>query len=159
MRRKITAEELRARLRYDPETGEFSRPDGGSVGCLNPEGYVAIRVARKQYRAHRLAWLYVTGSWPKNEIDHINRVRHDNRIANLRDVTRLENNDNRIAPPKPSGRPLGVDRGPEGHFRAKITCRGRRFDLGYYQTPEEAHEVYLRAVQRARSLGIYFTKG
>jgi hypothetical protein len=102
---------VRKRLDYDPETGIFiwkSRAIGSigdkwwntnfageAAGSLNGNGYRQIKIDGKYYGAARLAWLYVYGEWPKNEIDHINRVRDDDRLVNLRDVTRTENSNNR----------------------------------------------------------------
>ena len=95
----ITQDELKSMLDYDPITGVFTwkvkksqRISIGDVtGCPNQDGYLIIKVNGENNRAHILAWIYVYGSKPLNEIDHINRVRSDNRIANLRDVTRAEN--------------------------------------------------------------------
>ena len=94
----ITPERLRALLHYDPETGVFvrrtTRP-GAVAGCLrNDTGYLVMNIDRRQYYLHRLAWLYMHDRWPQGVTDHINRVRTDNRIANLREVTRGQNNQN-----------------------------------------------------------------
>jgi hypothetical protein len=108
----ITGEELRRIVHYDPIAGEFTwlrrEPRSGIERIDNGwntrfEGKpIAMRLDRKGYRiigivphgnmaAHRLAWLYVTGAWPTCEIDHINGIPLDNRIANLREATRLQN--------------------------------------------------------------------
>jgi hypothetical protein len=107
----ITAEYVRRRLQYDPETGEFvwrpkaigstadkrwnSRYAGEVAGYLNGGRYRQINIDGKLYLAARLAWLIAHGEWPKNEIDHVNRVRDDDRLVNLRDVTRTENSNNK----------------------------------------------------------------
>jgi hypothetical protein len=103
----ITAEYVRRRLQYDPETGEFVwRPRIGDkrwnaqfagevAGTINNQGYRRIVINGKIYMAARLAWLITHSEWPKNYIDHINRKRDDNRLANLRDVTPTENQNNR----------------------------------------------------------------
>lgn len=90
----ITQKELKTMLHYDPETGVFTRINkrvGIKVGNLMPCGYLRIKVMGKLYLSHRLAWLYVHGYFPDEEIDHINGIRLDNRIENLRCVTKNEN--------------------------------------------------------------------
>jgi hypothetical protein len=97
---ELTAEYLRSVLNYDPETGIFTwrvSPKfsgvraGDRAGCPDGIGYLQIGVQGKVYRAHRLAWLYVYGYWPNDQIDHVNRDRADNRIANLRAATSHQN--------------------------------------------------------------------
>lgn len=98
MTTKISHEKLKEMLTYNPETGLFTwnvqrmRIKAGSVaGSKERNGYIVIAIQGKYYKAHRLAYFYVNGSWPVNNIDHINRVRDDNRITNLRDATFDEN--------------------------------------------------------------------
>jgi hypothetical protein len=99
----ITQEELKEFLNYDPNTGIFkwkkightsNKKIGDIAGglCL---GYVVIKLKDKQYKAHRLAWLYIYGKWPKDQIDHINGNKSDNKINNLREVNQSQNNFNR----------------------------------------------------------------
>lgn len=77
--------------------GTFTRSDrANSNGSIDKQGYVIIKIKRKQYKAHRLVFAYFNGRLPAKEIDHINRVRCDNRIENLREVSRMENNHNRL---------------------------------------------------------------
>ena len=90
---ELTQQRLQELLDYDPETGVFvwrksprSGWEGKQAGSVHSKGYVHIRIDGKGYKAHRLAWLYVHGDWPSGEIDHINRVKTDNRMSNLRDV-------------------------------------------------------------------------
>jgi predicted NAD-dependent protein-ADP-ribosyltransferase YbiA (DUF1768 family) len=89
-------------LSYDPETGLFTRnfkwgskPAGSPVGSMSKYGYHQISVLGRTYTAQRLAWYMMYGEWPENDIDHINRIKTDNRIANLRILTRSENLKNR----------------------------------------------------------------
>jgi len=97
----ITQSEPKELLHYDPEIGIFTRlirttnriKIGDIAGTDHNAGYIAITVKGKLYLAHRLAWLYMTGEWPK-EIDHINHVRNDNRWVNLQDGTRSDNQRN-----------------------------------------------------------------
>ena len=98
----LTAERLREVLNYDPETGSFirlaskTRTDwvGRSAGGVVGNGYWLVSVDNKRYYGHRLAWLYMTGAWPENEIDHINRNRTDNSWPNLREATSSQNKAN-----------------------------------------------------------------
>ncbi len=91
---KLTQEYIKKRLSYNPETGLFTWgvprrggfKAGEIAGCIDSQGYVAIRICGGVHRAHRLAWLYMYGKYPKHQIDHINRIRTDNSIKNLRDV-------------------------------------------------------------------------
>jgi len=93
----ITYDEVHKLFNYDPEIGIFTNkiPRGSSAkkgafaGSLNGDGYLNIQVNGKSYKASRLAWLYVFGYFPENQIDHINRIRTDNRIENLREVSPL----------------------------------------------------------------------
>ena len=99
---ELTAEKLRMLLHYEPATGIFtwkvraanSVKVGDIAGCPDGQGYLRVRVQSQRYRAHRLAWLYMYGEWPEDQIDHINRVRTDNRICNLREVTNKQNGQN-----------------------------------------------------------------
>lgn len=142
----ITQDELRRLVSYDPTTGRFiSAVDrhavraGQPLGGVAPHGYVQMCLNGKHYYAHRLAWLYVHGDMPK-EIDHINRDRSDNRILNLRVVSRSENNMNRAEKPGRSGRP-GVWKNKVG-WAAFIRSGGKRRYLGNYPSIELASQAY-----------------
>ena len=98
----ITQDELKAQLEYNPYTGVFTwlspfagRRSGNQVGSTRGTGYVSISIGGKSYTAHRLAWLYIHGSFPADQIDHINHIKNDNRIINLRAVTMAENHKNK----------------------------------------------------------------
>lgn len=151
----LTAERLRELLRYDSETGEFHWRGGEGrprkktkAGCKDKDGYIRIKVDQRLYAAHRLAWLYVHGEWPKHTIDHKNCVRSDNRIENLRDITREANMQNVKSAPrsnKSSGL-LGASwHKAAGDWRANIAVNGKKRHLGRFDTAEEAHAAYLKA--------------
>lgn len=101
----LTQEELKPLIDYNLDTGVFTwkkkvaiRVSIGDVaGCINTRGYRQIYIKNKSYQAHWLAWFYVYGVWPEEEIDHINHDRGDNRISNLREVNRQENMKNKSA--------------------------------------------------------------
>lgn len=94
----ISHERLLSKFLYDPESGAFYWRSKGleskAVGYVNYDGYIRMYALGRRFYAHRLAWFYVTGRWPNEEIDHINGVRSDNRIKNLRCVSRKENCEN-----------------------------------------------------------------
>jgi len=141
----------KARLEYRPETGVFVWRDGQAAGCIAgtlDSGYLKIRYLGRQYRAHRLAWLFTYGEWPRGDIDHINGVRSDNRIANLRVVSKSENMENiRVTTTRNRSGFLGVYR-KGGRFRADITVKKKTVHLGYFVTAEEAHAAYVEAKRR-----------
>lgn len=92
----MTQSRLKQVLDYNQDTGQFRwRRTGKVAGCKSGHGYWKIRVDKRLYNAHRLAWLYVYGEWPKDEIDHIDRNGENNAIANLRQVTSSQNKLNR----------------------------------------------------------------
>lgn len=143
-------------LDYDAATGIFTwRVDrnnrvkaGSRAGSVDAGGYVIIPVNRKNYKAHRLAWLYVNGEWPRGPIDHINCDKTDNRIANLREATPAENAANR--PRRSNGRSgfKGVSWcSREGKWVASIRHDGRHRHLGYFTDAAEAHAVYAEAAR------------
>ena len=106
---EITQAKLKESLNYDPDTGNFTwvreNKTGlkGRVGTIS-EGYLKIKLFGKIYAGHRLAWLYMTGSWPQEDIDHINRDKNDNRWLNLRLSSMKQNSVNR---PKQSNNKSG----------------------------------------------------
>lgn len=138
-------------LDYNAETGKFvwKKPashqmhPGDEAGTQNASGYVFICVGGVRYKAHRLAWFYHYGEWPSDEtpqIDHINGNRADNRIANLRLVTKVKNSRNlKIRISNTSGYPGVFLIKATGKWRAYIGngC-GKYISLGRYNTREEA---------------------
>lgn len=115
MKPEITQELLKRLLNYNPETGVFtwkerpvsmfseyryhkswnSRHKGAVAGCVSKiHGYRVIRIEYVLLRAHRLAWMYMKGCWPENEIDHIDGDRSNNKSDNLRTVDHAENHKN-----------------------------------------------------------------
>lgn len=153
---ELTQERLKELLRYDSETGVFTwlrtlsnRALVGSVaGCLHPHGYHVIRLEGRLYKRSRLAWLYVNGVWPEPLVDHINRVRGDDRISNLREATVSENAQNK----RPAKNMSGI-RGVTlckvtGRWQAYIGTPGKHHHLGYFTLKEEAAAAYVAAATR-----------
>jgi hypothetical protein len=152
---ELIAARLRSLLDYDPDTGIFTwkfrtsnRIKVGDVaGYVNEEGYVQIGVDGKLYLAQRLAWLYVTGDWPMHDVDHWDTNPTNNAWKNLRDVPNAINAQNRRTPgTRNKSGYLGVS---WSHRRqkwiAQVTIDGKQTNLGGYDTPEEAYQVYLAA--------------
>lgn len=154
----FTLERVKELLDYDPETGLFARklPSGRRVPCstrLNSWGYVLVGVDRRSIGAHRLAWFYMTGEWPEDDVDHRDRNRANNRFDNLRPASRAENMQNLGEAHRDSAIPLlGVSR-KRGRFAASIAVDGKRKYLGAYGTPKEAHEAYLAAKRELHPAG------
>lgn len=147
---ELSTEILRDFLHYDPETGVFTWKkqtgnkvkEGSLAGGVNTRGYVHIRIFNKKYKAHRLAWLYVYGRWPQAQIDHVNRIKTDNRIANLREATSYGNSQNRIMARKNTG---AVYRSNRDKWESNIIVNKKRIFLGYFPSAELASEAYLKA--------------
>lgn len=147
---ELTQERLKEVLHYDPETGVFRRklitnPNqkvGQGVGSYD-KGYLRIMVDKKMYLAHRLAWLYMTGSWPKDQIDHINRIPSDNSFKNLREVNNAINQHNASVRKDNKTGSTGVywckrDK----KWIAAIQSFKQRKRLGYFDDFESAVEAY-----------------
>jgi hypothetical protein len=162
MKAPVSLERLKELLHYDPETGAWTRRvavgrhgryrAGSPAGTINPKlGYVVICIDYQHYYGHRLAWLYMTGEWPSDEVDHKNLVRHDLRWENLREATETQNRRNRSVTRREL--PRGVhcmpsDRNLRRPFYAKITVDHLQIHLGYFSSPEEAHSAYAVAAQK-----------
>lgn len=158
----ITRQEILSRLLYDEGTGQFTRvvaSGGWSIGqiagSINTNGHRQLNIGGKLIMAHRVAWFLVHGKWPAAEIDHINGVKDDNRISNLREVTHSQNLQNlrKARADNKSAGLLGVYRASTKGSRwcAHITINGKRKNLGSYGTKHEAHQAYLTAKRELHS--------
>jgi hypothetical protein len=147
---KQVTEEIKKLVKCNFDTGKLywtiSRPNAPldkELGSL-ARGYLNVKILGKDYKVHRVIWMLHTGDWPKGEIDHINGIKTDNRIVNLRDVDRALNmqNQNRNHKGNNSGF-LGVAKcSTTKKWRARITVFGKKIALGSYDTAEEASKVY-----------------
>lgn len=159
---RIELDRLKEIMKYDPETGVFTylvnrgrqRKAGDVVGFVSPKsfhnggGYRIISVDGREYSAHQLAWFYVYGIWPKDCIDHINTIRDDNRITNLREATHSQNMANRSTY---ANNTSGL-KGASFHKKARkwVSCiqkEGEYIYLGLHETKELAHAAYCNAAR------------
>ena len=153
--KNLTQERLREVLSYDPVTGIFTwlkqlhvSRIGNRAGSATKDGYLTICIDQVRYPAHRLAWFYVFGTWPVFDIDHIDSDRKNNAIANLRDVPRADNLQNRRTPYRTNSHGfLGVtkSRSKSKPWMASIQAFGKRRHIDVFATQEEAHAAYLKA--------------
>jgi len=151
--KELTQERLKEVLDYDSSSGvfrwkyvKFSSVDAGTVaGTKKHAGHLGVKIDKKQFYLHQLAWLWVYGEVPTGEIDHINGVPDDNRIINLRHVDRKTNAQNqRRAQTNNKLGIMGVCKSGAG-FRARLTVGDTIKCLGTYSTAEEAHQAFLKA--------------
>lgn len=160
----LTQKRLKEVLHYSVRTGIFTwktrlarRIHIGDVAGSHPnsQGYTHIAIDGIEYKAHRLAWLYVYGEWPDGEIDHKNTVKHHNWIKNLRDLTRTGNKQNTTkAYTNNKTGLLGVSFNKESrNFIAKIMINGKTKTIGRYLTPELAHKAYVKAKRKYHKMG------
>ena len=147
---------------YDENTGIFTRKiatgrhgrhkKGLVAGAKNNRGYVILSIDSKRYVAHKIAWLYVYGYIPKQDLDHINRVKNDNRIANLRLATRSENMQNVVRNKKNTSTQKGVSWMPQRKkWRAYINKDYKQIYIGLFDSFEEAVSAYKEAQKKIHS--------
>lgn len=162
----LPVEVLRSLLRYDPETGflfwlerpvsmfedrggrytaqwcakKFNNKHAGerALTAKGYQGYLAGGILGKVYSAHRVAWALHHGSWPEGDLDHINRIRDDNRIENLRLATKTLNGHNKVMPNKHSPYTGVTWYAPTGKWVAKITKDRKTYHIGSFECLEEA---------------------
>lgn len=150
----LTQARLKELLHYNPETGEFTRlvstsnriKVGDIAGGAHNSGYILISVDSKLYLAHRLAWLYINGNFPLKQIDHVNGVRNDNRLINIRECSQYENNQNMVSRKNATSKHIGVSWNKERNkWRAAIYVNGKQTHLGRFETEQEAINAYIKA--------------
>jgi hypothetical protein len=141
----VTRKRLKELLSYDPDTGLFVRlvtvgnqVAGTIAGSKRKDGYIALSIDGVTYKAHRLAWLYMKGRWPKPECDHADTDRGNNRWSNLRCATKAQNkmNSKKRADSRHKHKGVKLDKG--GKYRATI----RTEHLGMFETEEAAAAAY-----------------
>lgn len=155
----LTQARLKSLLNYEPETGVFSwlvnRPNGVKIGDeagrISAAGYRLIKIDGRAYTGARLAWLYMTGEWPSNLIDHADTDKSNNAWVNLRAASYAENIRNRHVQRNTRSGLKGVHYAPTRtsykKWAAHIRVEGVLKHLGYFAQPEEAHAVYAKAAE------------
>jgi len=154
----ITIERLKSVVNYDCKTGLFTwklpisnrAKVGHLAGWKQSDGYHKIAIDKHDYSAHRLAWLYVYGFWPKKHLDHIDGIRDNNMISNLREATNSENMQNQLNARKDNRTGflgVGFHKGT-GKYVARIGINGKTLSLGYFDNPESAHQAYVVAKKK-----------
>jgi hypothetical protein len=146
----ITVDKLKSFLSYDPSSGLFTwlvsrgkAKKGSIAGHTEHTGYVSIGIEGKYYVAHRLAWLYVFGSFPDLDLDHIDGDKENNRIGNLRLATKHQNRQNLSEKGMGSNPRMGVNFDKDSKkWRARIMFDGKRHCLGSFNSFEEAGKAY-----------------
>ena len=134
-------------ISYNPSTGKFTwkvsrgtKKQGAEAGTVRSDGYIAIQLNGKKIQAASVAWYLTHGYWPKL-VDHLNRDKQDNRLANLREATPSQNGYNRSRTQKSGLRGVYPS---NSKWIAKITINKIPVYLGTFDTPEEAHEEYVK---------------
>lgn len=149
----ISATLARELLIYDPDTGEFrhritygGQKAGDLAGAKCSFGYWNLSLLGYRFKAHRVAWLYVHGSWPEGHIDHIDCDRSNNRIQNLRLANNSQNKANSSGYKNNTSGFKGVSYyKPLAAWRAAYSVDGKKKHIGYFSSPEEAHAAYMIA--------------
>jgi len=140
----LTKEQAHLKLNYNPETGIFTNKIGNVIGC-NCNKYIYIRCNGKQHYAHRLAWLYMYGYWPK-VVDHINGNTKDNRISNLREATLSQNQHNSIKPKNNTSGVKGVYFNKKSQkWMARVYVNYKCIYLGTFKNIEDAKQSVVNA--------------
>ena len=148
-----TQERVRGLFEYNPDTGKLTNRvnrkqsrAGEEAGSFNSKGARRVKIDNCEHLVHRLIWLYVYGKFPNHQVDHVNGNPSDNRIANLREATSSENNQNRRQMGNNTSGYRGVTKHKQtGKWQACICAAGRAIYLGLFTLPEQAHAAYLAA--------------
>jgi hypothetical protein len=157
----INVKDMKVRLSYDGETGIFTykngRKSGQRAGCLNGQGYRRLCIRSTYIAEHRAAWAMHYGSFPGEILDHINGIKSDNRICNLRLATPSQNVANRGLKSNNTSGLKGITKLPHGRWQAQIRIDGKSKYLGSFDTKEDAAAAY--AVVAGRAFGEFHNSG
>lgn len=148
-RELLSANEVSQWLSYEPTTGLFtwrraprnSAEIGDIAGSTDSHGYIRIMVLSQRHKAHRLAWLLMTGEWPTLQIDHINGIKDDNRWSNLREATLTQQRANTPVRKNSSSGRKNVYQRPDGRWVARMKIGKKHIYLGSFPSIDEADAV------------------
>jgi hypothetical protein len=144
----LTAERLRELMEYDPETGVMTwRASGKPAGDIHPRGYVQIWINSRKYLRHHLAFLYAHGRWATASVDHVNGDPSDDRLCNLREATHAQNMWNKGRSKSNTSGFKWVTRSGR-KWKALLQTNGRKYYVGLFDTPEEAHAEAVKVASR-----------
>jgi hypothetical protein len=159
--RILSQARLKELLHYSPETGVFTWRvtrnqfvlAGGIAGAIDTHGYRQIKIESKLYLAHRLAFFYQTGEWPKGEVDHVNRLKNDNSFFNLRVVTRGLNEQNKLEQKNNKSGHRGVSWcNTHKRWIVQIGHNGKRSKVGYFVDFDRACKAYQEFASKVHSI-------
>lgn len=150
----LTKNQILDRLHYDAATGRFinkttwgAAPAGAVAGAINRKGYRQLSIGGQLYYAHRLVWFMEHGQFPIGVLDHINRIKDDNRISNLREVSHKQNMENTgLYAHNTSGYKGVIWDKQYGKWLARVTHNGKQVFAGRFDTVYDAHQAYERKV-------------
>lgn len=154
---ELTQERARELFNYDPDTGVVTRKittshnaiKGSTVGYVTTSGYLSLSVQNKHYYVHRIIWLLVYGNFPSDQTDHKNQIRTDNRLSNLRSVTRKTNSKNKRLPSNNTSGSMGVYWSKHsGKWLSAIQINGKAIHLGSFEHFKDALVVRKSAEQK-----------
>lgn len=160
----ITTERIRHLFTYDKAIGHLVRNfkrgkalAGTFSSCTDRNGYIVIGVDGKIYKEHRLVWLYVNGEFPDGDLDHINRIKADNKIENLRCVNKCQNRENIDVHKNNKCGVKGVWlHNQSGKWCASIGKNGKNIHLGSFNSIDEAAVAYKKAAEIYHTINSVF---
>jgi hypothetical protein len=143
---QLTAQEACELLDYSPTTGHLywkvnrgsNLVAGQAITRLSNKGYIVVKINKKLYSAHRIAWLMTHGVWPIGQIDHENHIRSDNRLLNLYDVSQQINLKNKTKMRNNTSGHTGVCQTRSGNWLARICANKTQINLGTFPTIDDA---------------------
>ena len=159
---KLSADYVRSILDYDKETGNLRwKPRqtrrglwnikfaGKIAGTSETDGRRKIVLKGKPYQHSHVAWVIVTGEWPRHEVDHLDTNPANNKWSNLREATRVQQLHNRCVMGNSTTGLKGVHKNKHGTtYNARIRVKGRRLFVGNFPTAEDAHAAYCIAASK-----------